>query len=253
MKIGLFDSGVGGLAILKEVKKLMPQVDYYYVADQAHVPYANKSSSYIKKRSLAISNWLIKKGVDLIIVACNTATVSAISQLRSTYPIHFVGVEPAIKPAALETQSGTIIILATDQTLHSKRLKKLIKQFGHNKHIVLYSKPQWLQLAEKGKVKGKQIKRVIKQDLKKIKNPHSLVLACTHYLFFIPVIKSIFPKVKIYNPAPAIAKQTKRLIKLPDTKKKGVTHIFTTSINRLNKNVVKRLLGSQIPVKSIQI
>ena len=212
--IGIFDSGVGGFTILKAVHAKVPGSSIVYVADQANIPYAAKSADWLIKRSQVITDYLIQNGCSTIVIACNTATVSAIGSLRARYPhLQFVGVEPAIKPAALHVTSGKILILATQHTLQSRRLKALCQRHAGQKSVIFQDMPEWVTMAEKGDINSGKVQAAIAASLLpfKDKNVQAVVLACTHYPFFKPVIRRVFPQAVIFDPSLPVANQVKKL------------------------------------------
>lgn len=251
--IGIFDSGFGGLAVLKQISKLLPSQSIYYVADQANLPYSTKTQNFIYKRAKLISDWLISQGADLVVLACNTATVSTINKLRSTRRIPFVGIEPAIKPAANFTKTGKVAILATDQTLQSKQLDRLIKKFGQNISFTKSSMPNWVDLVESGQISGSVVNRTLKQDTKLLKKHQAVVLACTHYLFFTDQLKKLLPNSKIFDPTAAVAQQVARNTPKDSVSKTTKIKIFSTKKNPDSNKIVYRLLRLQIPVELVHI
>lgn len=212
--IGIFDSGVGGFTILKAVHAKLPGSPIIYVADQANIPYAAKSAGWLTKRSQAITEYLMQNGCSTIVIACNTATVSAIGHLRTRYPhLQFVGVEPAIKPASLQVKSGKILILATRHTLQSRRLKELCLRYAGQKSVIFQDMPEWVTIAEKGNIHGRKVQAAITASLQPFKdqNIQAVVLACTHYPFFKPWIRRVLPQAVIFDPSLPVANQVKKV------------------------------------------
>ena len=214
--IGIFDSGSGGLSVYREIVKLLPYERYVYYADNAHCPYGEKSAEYIRDRARAITDILLRMGVDIIVVACNTATAAAIATLREEYPdIPFVGMEPAVKPAALGTKTGVIGVLATAGTLKGSKYLKTKGRFEDDVHIVEHVGDGFVELVEKGILDGPEAYATVRTSLQPLLDAGAdrIVLGCTHYPFLRPVIEAIAgPGVQVIDPAPAVARQTVRML-----------------------------------------
>lgn len=213
--IGVFDSGVGGTSIWKEIHKLLPQENTIYLADSANAPYGHKSKEQIIALSKKNTELLLNKGCKLIVVACNTATTNAIKVLRETYNIPFIGIEPAIKPAALQSKQKAIGILATKGTLTSELFHETSSIYTNN-HLVIEQVGEGLvQLIEEGKIESDEIKALLKEYLQPMINANIdyLVLGCTHYPYLMPLLIEMLPKhVKIIDSGEAVARQTKAIL-----------------------------------------
>lgn len=214
--IGIFDSGSGGLSVYREIVKLLPEERYIYFADNAHCPYGEKTAEYIRERGRAITEILLGMGADIIVVACNTATAAAISTLRAEYPgIPFIGMEPAVKPAALGTKSGVIGILATAGTLKGSKYLKTKGRFEDDVRIVEHVGEGFVELVENGILEGPVAYETVRASLQPLldQGADRIVLGCTHYPFLRPVIEAIAgPGVQVIDPAPAVARQTVRIL-----------------------------------------
>ena len=214
--IGIFDSGSGGLSVYREIVKLLPYERYVYYADNAHCPYGEKSAEYIRDRARAITDLLLGMGADIIVVACNTATAAAITTLREEYPtVPFVGMEPAVKPAALGTKTGVIGVLATAGTLKGSKYLKTKGRFEDDVHIVEHVGEGVVELVEKGILDGSEAYATVKASLQPLLDAGAdrIVLGCTHYPFLRPVIEAVAgPGVQVIDPAPAVARQTVRML-----------------------------------------
>lgn len=210
--IGIFDSGSGGLSVYRELKKLLPQERYLYFSDNAHCPYGEKTAEYIQDRARTITDFLLEKGADIIVVACNTATAAAIATLRAEYPeVPFIGMEPAVKPAALGTHSGVIGVLATAGTLKGSKYLHTRGRFEDNVTIVEHVGEGFVELVEGGILEGKKAEDTVRASLQPLldKGADIIVLGCTHYPFLQPVIQRLAgPSVQVIDPAPAVARQT---------------------------------------------
>ena len=214
--IGIFDSGSGGLSVYRELKKLLPQERYLYFSDNAHCPYGEKTAEYIQDRARTITDFLLDKGADIIVVACNTATAAAIATLRAEYPdVPFIGMEPAVKPAALGTKSGVIGVLATAGTLKGSKYLHTRGRFEDNVRIVEHVGEGFVELVEAGQLDGKQAEETVRTSLQPLldKGADIIVLGCTHYPFLQPVIERLAgPSVQVIDPAPAVARQTLHIL-----------------------------------------
>lgn len=212
--IGIFDSGVGGLSVFREIRKVLPEQSYVYYSDNAHCPYGEKGREYIIDRARAITRFLIDKGCEIIVVACNTATAAAISTLREEFPVKFIGMEPAIKPAAQSTRTGVVGVLATAGTLKATKYLDTREKWARNVRIAEHIGQGFVELVESGKVSGPEAEATVRTSLMPLleSGADTIVLGCTHYPFLIDTISKIadkeFPerKVRIIDPAPAVAR-----------------------------------------------
>lgn len=207
--IGIFDSGSGGLSVFREIYKLLPKEHYIFFSDNANCPYGDKTVAFIQKRCQAITDFLIGKGANIIVVACNTATGAAINRLRSNYNIKFIGMEPAVKPAALTTKSGIIGVMATAGTLKGSKYLTNKEKYEDNVKIVESVGNGWVELVEKGLLEGPYAEETVAKSLKPLleAGADNIVLGCTHYPFLYNTIKKIAGEnVSIIDPAPAVAK-----------------------------------------------
>lgn len=208
--IGIFDSGSGGLSVLREIRKLLPEQAYSYYADNAFCPYGEKTSAFIQERARVITDYLLGRGAQVIVVACNTATAAAISVLRSEYPhLRFIGMEPAVKPAALNTRTGVIGVLATAGTLKGSKYLTTKGIYEDNVRIVEQVGQGFVELVERGVLDGPEAEKTVRRSLQPLldMNADRIVLGCTHYPFLRPVIERIAgPAVEIIDPAPAVAR-----------------------------------------------
>lgn len=231
IKIGVFDSGEGGLSVLKEITRLLPEAEYVYYSDNAHCPYGEKSPEYIQDRARAITERLLKEGADVIVVACNTATAAAISVLRSEYSddssqdvrdrvqkltggrhdhICFIGMEPAVKPAALGTRTGVVGVLATAGTLKGSKYLKTKESVDDQVNVFEHVGRGFVELVEEGRLSGSEAEDAVKASLGPLLSAGAdiIVLGCTHYPFLLPVLQKVAgPDIRFIDPAPAVARQ----------------------------------------------
>jgi len=213
--IGIFDSGIGGLSIARQIHQRLSNEHLLYVADSIHAPYGEKSESYITERAFAISDFLIQRSVKAIVVACNTATVSSIKALRSKYTIPIIGVEPGLKPAVFNTKSGIVGVLATAQTLKSVSFNDLAKTFSSHVKIEVQPCPGLMEQVEALNLDSDETVALIKKYVYPLleKGADHIVLGCTHYAFLAPMIEKIVgPNVAIVNTDFAVAKEAARRI-----------------------------------------
>jgi glutamate racemase len=213
--IGIFDSGIGGTSIWKEIHKLLPNEDTIYLADSKNAPYGQKSKEEIIALSFKNTELLLEKNCKIIVVACNTATTNAIKELRDKYKVRFIGIEPAIKPAAINSQTQKIGILATKGTLNSELFHTNIVKY-QDIEIIEQIGLGLVDLIENGKMNSPEMKTLLENYLIPMveKNIDYLVLGCSHYPYLIPQIKKIIPNtIKIIDSGYAVAKQTKKILK----------------------------------------
>jgi glutamate racemase len=213
--IGIFDSGLGGLSVLREVRSLLPSEDVLYFADSAYCPYGVRSPEEITERVLTITADLIDRGIKLLVVACNTASSVAIDDVRATFPIPIVGLEPAVKPAARLSRSGKVAVIATPLTVAGPRLADLIERHGNGTDIRLVPAPGWVDLVEAGRVAGPDVERDVRELVEPLIDDgvDTLILGCTHYPFLRPVICDIAgPAVQVIDSGEAIARRTRDVL-----------------------------------------
>lgn len=212
--IGIFDSGVGGLSVFREIRKLLPEERYIYYSDNAHCPYGEKSKEYITDRARGITEFLISKGADIIVVACNTATAAAISTLRNEFDIPFIGMEPAVKPAAAKTKSGIVGVLATAGTLKAEKYLTTRGKYAEEVRFVEHVGEGFVELVERGELKGEEAEAIVRRSLLPLLDAgaDTIVLGCTHYPFLSETISKVASEhhpereINIIDPAPAVAK-----------------------------------------------
>jgi glutamate racemase len=214
--IGVFDSGVGGLSVMHAILKQLPQESIIYVADQKHVPYGQRPMGEVQQFSIAISRFLENMGAKIIVVACNTASAAALISLRETFPsISFVGMEPAVKPAAEATCTGVVGVLATPATFQGALYTSVVERFAGNVILLQDTCPGLVQQIEKGELDSNETRNILNLALYPMldRGIDTIVLGCTHYAFVIPLIQEIVgPDVRVIDPAPSVARQVNRLL-----------------------------------------
>lgn len=242
--IGIFDSGVGGLSIGRAIKQLLPDEDIVYFADTEFSPYGNKSQNIINQRSEDIVNFLINQGCKIIVVACNTATVNSIRSLRLKVSIPLVGVEPAIKPAALQSKSGVIGILATEQTIQSESFNQLKSQYSQSVQIETKACPQFVTLVENLHHESQEALEIAEEYIRPLllKGSDQIVLGCTHFSFLKPAICNVVGEdVNIIDTAAPVALQVKRILESFNLEKENST---TPSVEFWTSGGVNKIIKS---------
>jgi len=232
--IGIFDSGVGGISIWKEITLLLPNEDTIFLADSKYAPYGNRSKKEITALCIKNTDKLLELNCKIIVVACNTATTNAIKTLRSQYDIPFIGIEPAIKPAAIHTKTKKVGVLATKGTLSSELFSKTSDLYTNHIEVIEVIGTGLVELIEEGKINSEEM-YMIKKGI------DYLVLGCSHYPFLIPLLDSMLPEhVKIIDSGEAVARQTKAVLSANNSlnlSKKMGSHTFYTNgtINTLDQ------------------
>lgn len=251
--IGLYDSGVGGLSVVRAVHTLLPHHDLYYLADSAFCPYGPLPRERVCDRAYACTSCLVEKGAQAVVVACNTATSAAMEMLRSEFRIPFVGMEPGIKPAIAATRTGQVSVLATGGTLAGDRFASLIRRFAHNTNIQMIPCPDLVLQVESGDLTGPSTRTLLEGYVRRAKeqNVDTIVLGCSHFHFVKPLIAELVgPGVTIIDTAPAVARQVARVAVQADIKPgSGRVRCATTSDPSLVAPILIRLWGSEIPVE----
>jgi glutamate racemase len=244
--IGLFDSGIGGTSIWKEITEILPNESTIYLSDSKNAPYGEKSKDEIIDLSIKNTEFLLEQNCKLIVVACNTATTNAIKILREKYDVPFIGIEPAIKPAALQTKSKVIGILATKGTLNSELFEKTSSTIQKEIKVIETIGKGLVELIEKGEIETEAMKVLLSSYLNPLlqENVDCLVLGCTHYPYLITLIEQIVQKkIQIIDSGQAVAKQTKSILEkhhLLNESVEPITHQFY--INK-NKDVLEMILA----------
>jgi glutamate racemase len=257
--IGVFDSGVGGLSVLRQIRAQIPAESVLYFADQGHVPYGRRRLKEVRAFSEEITRFLLDLGAKLIVVACNAASAAALYHLRETFPtISFVGMEPAVKPAAEYTHSGVIGILATPATFQGMLYASVVGRFGNGVTILQDTCPGLVGQIEKGELDSATTRKILEKALYPMleRGIDSVVLGCTHYPFVIPLINQIVgPDVRVIDPAPAVARQIVRLLETKglrcDSSAPGELRFFTSGQAKLFLQQLPVLLGESREVQPI--
>lgn len=213
--IGVFDSGVGGISVLREIQRTLPDERYEYYADSGHCPYGGKPREAIIERAVAITEFLLARGAKLIVVACNTATIAAVEHLRATYPVPFVAMEPAVKPAVAATRSGVVGVLATGAALAGEKFHRLVAAHANGVRVITQPCPGWVEQVEAGDLTSARTLALVERDTQALlaQNADVLVLGCTHYPFLRPLIQQVAgPQVQLLDTGAAVARQVRRVL-----------------------------------------
>lgn len=257
--IGIFDSGVGGLSILREIRRLLPLENLLYIADQAHVPYGNRTLEEVQKFSEGITEFLLGLHAKLIVIACNAASAAALQYLRQKYTgISFVGMEPAVKPAAEQTRTQRVGVLATQATFQGALYASVIERFANGVKVFENICPGLVGQIEKGDLNSEETRSILEKAIQPMQKEgiDTIVLGCTHYPFVIPLIKQIAgPDVNVIDPSPAVARQVQRLLEDQDQlnlqNTKGSISIYSSESPSILHGLIPHLIDSELLVKPI--
>ena len=253
--IGVFDSGVGGLSVLRHIRELLPDERLIYVADSGHVPYGDKPVSYIEQRSLAVTRFLIEQGAEAIVVACNTATAAAAASLRSRFDVPIVAMEPAVKPAVAATRNGVIGVLATVGTLESVRFAALLERYAGSVEIVTQGCPGLVERVEQGDLAGAETRALVKHYVRPLlaRGADTLILGCTHYPFLSPLIRETSGEgIALVDTGAAVARQLKRRLQEELQRcapAQGSTEFWTSGDTQTAARTISTLWGEPVTVQ----
>lgn len=251
--IGFFDSGLGGLSVLREAIKIMPNEDYIYFGDSRNAPYGIKSVQEVRDLTFKAVDFLLNRGVKAIVIACNTATSAAINELREVYKdIPIVGIEPAVKPAVLLKPQGKVIIMATPVTLRQKKFKDLYEHYKSDTRIEPLPCPELVEFIEKGQIDGDEVKGYLKNKLKQfdLDDIGAIVLGCTHFPFVSKVIKEVVgEEVPIIDGGYGTAKQLRRLMEEKDIVSNKLENGHIEICNSLGKEEIITLSKQLLSMK----
>jgi glutamate racemase len=257
--IGLFDSGVGGLSVLRALRARLPSHPMLYLGDQAHVPYGPRPLEEVRQFSEAITRYLLAQGAEVIVVACNTASAAALHPLRRQFPlVPFVGMEPAVKPAAEATHSGVVGVLATPATFQGELYASVVERFAREVTVLQDTCPGLVGQIEAGDLDGPRTRAILEAALQPMlaRGMDTVVMGCTHYPFVIPLIQQITgPGVRVIDPAPAIARQVERLLPahpLPSARSQPGLRCLTSGQLSPFQHLIEQLLGADIQPHSVE-
>jgi glutamate racemase len=252
--IGILDSGFGGLSVLREVQRCLPGEDVIFVADQAHVPYGPRPIEQVRSFTTGVTRFLLGCDVKLVIVACNTASAAALYTLREQFPATpFVGMEPAVKPAARDTQSGVIGVIATQTTFQGELFASVVGRFAQDVRVVTQACPEFVRLVERGETDTPAAYDAVRDRLSPLLDAgiDQLVLGCTHFPFLADTMRGVTgPGVTLVDPSPAVARQVARVLDAREasngTGAPGAVTYFTSGDTHAFRRVLGSLLGAAV-------
>lgn len=257
--IGVFDSGVGGLSVLRHIRIALPGESLLYVADSGHAPYGDKSPQFIEARSLAIAEFLVAEGAKALVVACNTATAAAIVSLRAKFDLPVVGMEPAVKPAVEATRSGVIGVLATAGTLESAKFAGLVERFGSHARVIVQPCPGLVEQVERGDLTGPATRNLLERFLRPLleQGADTIVLGCTHYPFISPLVREIVPEISLIETGAAVSRQLARRLEeenlLAGQSEGGAERFWSSGDPRRLEELLPQLWLRGLPVELLPI
>ncbi|AOK59637.1 glutamate racemase [Burkholderia ubonensis] len=259
--VGVFDSGLGGLSVLRAVRAQLPDESFVYVADSRNAPYGPRDEAFITERTLAIGEWLAREGAKALVVACNTATAQSIAAIRARLAIPLVGVEPGIKPAAALSASGIAGVLATQSTLASARFQALLDRYGAGRRFICQPGHGLVEAVERGDTNSPALRALLDGYLQPMLDAgaDTLVLGCTHYPFFTETIRDLVgDRLTIVDTSDAIARQLARVLderglRAPAGTRAAPPRFCSTSDGRQLRALASTLLGLDAPVESVAI
>ncbi|RQT41271.1 glutamate racemase [Burkholderia cepacia] len=259
--IGIFDSGLGGLSVLRAARAQLPDESFIYVADSHHAPYGPRDEAFITERTLAIGEWLAREGAKALVIACNTATARAIAAIREHLPMPLVGVEPGIKPAVAVCASGVAGVLATQSTLNSPRFQALLDRYGAGRRFICQPGHGLVEAIERGDTNSPALRALLDSYLQPMLDDgaDTLVLGCTHYPFFTETIRDLVgDRLTIVDTSDAIARQLARILderslRAPAGTRAAPPRFCSTSDGRQLQVLASTLLGLAAPVESVTI
>ena len=258
--LGVFDSGVGGLSVMRAIRQELPAEAVIYLADQAHVPYGPRSLEEVRAFSEEITRFFLSQGVKLVVVACNAASAAALHHLRKTFPdLPFVGMEPAVKPAAETTRSGVVGVLATPATFQGALYASVIERFAQGVTVLQHTCPGLVARIEADDLNSGETRLILEKALRPMlaQGIDTVVLGCTHYPFVIPLIQEIVgPGVRVIDPAPAVARQVERLMDANTmralTNTKGGVQYLTSGDETRLEGMLPALMGEAGKVQAVR-
>lgn len=256
--VGIFDSGVGGLSVLRAMRDELPHEPFLYVADSRCAPYGNRTPAFITERAVTISEFLIDQGAKALVVACNTATAAAVDALRARYTIPIVAIEPAVKPAAQRSRAHVVGVLATESTISSSKMGKLLVHNAEAATILVQPCPGLAEQVERGELESDATRALVAKYVRPIvdKGADTLVLGCTHYPFLRALIQEAAGAgVELIDPATAVARELRRRLEreseLADDHTPGGERFWTTGTVDAVAPVVRKLWGKPVELQRL--
>jgi glutamate racemase len=255
--IGVFDSGVGGLSVLRHVRAQLPRLPLLYAADSGHVPYGDKTPDYIRERSLALTEFLVERGAAAVVIACNTATAPPAAALRARFELPIIAMEPAVKPAVTATRSGVVGVLATVGTLESARFAALLEQYAGDVEICTQACPGLVEQVEAGELATPKTRELVQRYTQPLldRGADTIVLGCTHYPFLRPLIAAVAGQsVKLIDTGEAVARQVVRRLPEKLLGRMDATpeeYFWTTGDVTSARRIVSQLWGRPVAVDAV--
>ncbi len=256
--VGVFDSGVGGLSVLRAIRIELPREDLIYVGDSGNAPYGDRSVEFITDRVTVLTQFLIEQGVKAVVVACNTATSVAVRSLRERFDVPIVAIEPAVKPAASRTRSRVVGVLATTGTLSSPNMTKLLANYGRDVEFLIQPCPGLADQVEKGALDSAETRSLVKRYVRPLidRGADILVLGCTHYPFVSPLIREVAgPEVDVIDPATAVARELRRRLDMSQLRRdggpEGCEQFWTTGAVDEVAPIIGQLWGKRVEVSGL--
>ena len=253
--IGVFDSGVGGVSVLRCIREELPHEHLLYIADSGYAPYGDKPTEYIEQRSIVLTEFLLEQRIKALVVACNTATAAAIATLRSRFDLPIIGLEPGLKPALSQTRSGVVGILATTMTLGSRKFEDLVNRFGQNCKLVVQGCPGLVEQVERLDLSGHKTRQLLEGYVSALigQGADTIVLGCTHYPFLAPLIQDIAGQdISIIDTGAPVAKEVRRRLReaglLSEADQPGSVRFWTSDRKNGTARVIQSLWPEPIQV-----
>jgi len=258
--IGVFDSGIGGLSVLREIRRLLPHENLIYIADSKHAPYGDKSTQHVQQRSSLIADFLLEKNIKVLVVACNTATAIAVDLLREQLTIPVIGLEPAIKPGVKMSKTGVIGVLATQRTIESKRLYCLTIKYASHTKVLAQACPGLVEQVEANRLDHYDTKQLIKKYTYPLlqQNADTIILGCTHYPFLHHTIKHIVgDDILLIETGKPVALQLRRILRKNElsnsNNKEGNINFYNSSNIHSHKNAMRQLWHEDTNIEYLSI
>jgi glutamate racemase len=255
--IGIFDSGVGGLSVLREIHAALPAESIYYVADSANAPWGDKPPGFVRRRALEIARFLVGQGVKAIVIGSNTGTAGSAEALRASLSIPVVGIEPGIKPAVSATRSGVVGAIVPAAVSESDRLASLLDRFGSDVKVIVQPVPGLVEHIEQADVDGPELRRLVEGYVRPMLDAGAdvIVLGSTHYVFLIPLLSEIAgPDVTLVETGAAVARQLARVLEehgLSAGTANGAERFWTSGDPNSSRHVISALLGREVSVEKL--
>jgi len=258
--VGIFDSGVGGLSVAREIRRALPAEDLLYVADTAYCPYGDRPLDEVRRRALVVGGWIERAGAKLVVAACNTASGAALERLREALAVPVVGLEPAVKTGAAVTRNRKVGVMATAGTLASDRFARLVREHAREIDLIPQPCPGLADLIEEGELDGERLQARLRELTEPLRRAgvDTVVLGCTHYPFVSEALgRALGPGVRLVDSAPAIARRIEHLLRQDGRRAAGAGEgsfaLLTTGDPRTVAPVVARLWGREVAVEAVEI